>query len=103
MRHAAARSSRRSPPGIAATTACEFWRGWLAAWETIEFEVEDVLDAGDSVVALIGDQHLHGRRSGVEVDFPPYAIIFTVRTGKVIRWAWFPDRAEALEAAGLSE
>jgi ketosteroid isomerase-like protein len=79
-----------------------FWRSWLAAWETVEFDVEGVLDAGDSVVALIGDQHLRGRRSGIAVEFPPYAIIFTMRDGKVIRWAWFPDRAEALEAAGLS-
>lgn len=36
----------------------QFWREWLAAWETLEFEYE-LIDAGDRVVALI-DQRMRG-------------------------------------------
>jgi hypothetical protein len=31
------------------------------------------------------------------------ALVWTIRKGKVIRVVWFPTRADALEAAGLSE
>ena len=30
-------------------------------------------------------------------------VVLTFRRGKVLRQEWFADRAEALEAAGLSE
>src|SRR3954454_23230873 len=50
----------RGPEGVA-----RFWRHWLAAWETVEFEYE-LIDAGDSVVSLI-DQRMRGRSTGIEV------------------------------------
>ena len=43
----------------------QFWREWLAAWETVQFEYE-LMDAGDRVVALI-DQRMRGRSTGIEV------------------------------------
>ena len=78
----------------------EFWRGWLSAWETISFEVVDLVDAGDKVAAVI-HQRNRGRATGMEVDVAPYALVFTFQQGKVIRWCIYPDIAEALEAAGL--
>ena len=80
----------------------EFWRGWLSAWETISFEVVDLVDAGDKVAAVI-HQRNRGRATGMEVDVAPYALVFTFQQGKVIRWCIYPDIAEALEALGLSE
>src|SRR6266566_3289916 len=38
-----------------------YWRRWLEAWRDLEFEVEDYLDAGDEVVALICNQRQRGR------------------------------------------
>src|SRR5437016_6183930 len=35
-----------------------FWREWLAAWETVQFEYE-LLDAGERVVLLL-DQRMRG-------------------------------------------
>jgi ketosteroid isomerase-like protein len=32
-----------------------------------------------------------------------YWVVVTIRQGKIVREHWFADRAEALEAAGLSE
>lgn len=79
-----------------------YWRRWLQAWKDLEFDVEDVLDAGNEVVALIRNQRQWGRHSGIAVELPPYGLIFTIRAGKVVRWRNFADRDAALEAAGLS-
>ena len=80
-----------------------YWRRWLAAWKDIEFEVQDVLDAGDEVVALIRNQRQWGRHSGIATELPPYALVFTIRGGKVVRWQSYPDPEAALEAVGLRE
>jgi ketosteroid isomerase-like protein len=80
-----------------------YWRQWLQAWRDIEFEVEDVRDAGDEVVALIRNQRQWGRRSGIVTEMPPYGLVFTIRGGKVVRWCAYPDHRSALEAVGLSE
>jgi uncharacterized protein len=75
--------------------------GFLAAWEFHHVEVVELVDAKDSVVALL---HLVGRGigSGVEMDETD-AHVFTIREGRIARWQNFAERAEALEAAGLRE
>jgi ketosteroid isomerase-like protein len=78
-----------------------YWRRWLQAWKDIQFEVDDVLEAGDQVVALIRNQRQWGRESGIVTDMPPYGLVFTIRDGKVVRWRSYPDQESALEAAGL--
>jgi ketosteroid isomerase-like protein len=67
----------------------------------IEYGYEELLDAGERVVSVV-TRHARGRASGVEVE-RPFALLWTLREGKVVRVVWFLDRAEALEAAGLSE
>jgi ketosteroid isomerase-like protein len=79
----------------------QYWREWLAAWETIQFEYE-LVDAGDRVVALI-DQRMRGRSTGIEVPFGKYAHVYTFRDGLIIYWKLYMSQSEALEAAGLSE
>jgi ketosteroid isomerase-like protein len=80
-----------------------YWRSWLSAWEDVEASEVEFVDGGQTVVALIHQQRLRGRGSGIQVDAPPYALAFTFRNGKVVRWVLYPTQAEALEAAGLSE
>ena len=80
-----------------------FWRRWLSAWKDLDFDVEDVLDAGDDVVALIRNQRQFGRHTGIVTEVPDYALVFTLRGGKVVRWRFFPDQRAALEAVGLEE
>jgi ketosteroid isomerase-like protein len=69
-----------------------YWRGWLSAWSDIEFEVQDVVDCGGEIVALIRNQRQWGRHSGVETEVPAYGLVFTVRAGKVVRWCAYPDQ-----------
>jgi ketosteroid isomerase-like protein len=78
-----------------------FWRRWLEAWRDLQFEIQDVREAGDEVVLLIRNQRHWGRHSGILTEFPPYAQVFTFRHGKVVRWRSFPDQQSALEAVGL--
>jgi ketosteroid isomerase-like protein len=80
-----------------------YWRQWLQAWKDIQFEVDDVLDAGDEVVALIRNQRQWGRESGIVTVMPPYGLVFTIRDGKVVRWRSYPSQESALEAVGLRE
>lgn len=82
------------PAGVA-----EFWREWLGAWETVEFDYE-LVEAGDRVVALI-DQRMRGRSTDIEVQRGRYAHLYTFRHGLIVRWKLYESQAEALEAAGL--
>ena len=80
-----------------------YWRRWYDAWRDIEFDVQDYLDAGDEVVVLIGEQHQHGRYTGIVTELPPYALVYTFSHGKVVRHRVFPDQDDALKAVGLAE
>ncbi len=79
-----------------------YWGAWLAAWQPIDVFDYELRDSGESVVALISGQRNRGRISGIEVDVSPYALVFTLRERKVVRWAFFSDQGEALEATGIS-
>ncbi len=80
-----------------------FWGRWLSAWTDLEFEIQDVRDAGEDVVLLIRNQHQKGRSSGVTTEIPDYGWVYTLRDGKVLRARWYADQESALEAAGLSK
>ena len=77
----------------------EFWREWLSAWETVEFEYE-LIEAGDRVVALI-DQHMRARSTHLDFPLGKYAQVWTFKDGLVVHWKLYESQSEALEAAGL--
>jgi ketosteroid isomerase-like protein len=80
-----------------------YWRRWLEAWRDLEFEVQDILDAGDDVVVLIRNQRQWGRHTGIATEAPPFALVYTFRDGKVVRWCAFSQQDQALKAVGLAE
>ena len=79
----------------------EFWREWLGAWETVQFEYE-LIDAGDCVVALV-DQRMRGRSTDIEVPMGKYAHLYTFRDGLIVHWKLYRHQSDALEAVGLGE
>ena len=79
----------------------EFFRQWYEAWDDSQFDLEELIDAGEEVVSVV-TRRGRGRASGVQVQAPG-AVVWTIRGGKVDRVVLFPTRDEALEAAGLSE
>jgi ketosteroid isomerase-like protein len=73
----------------------------LAAWDERRFEPEDFIDACDRVVVM-QREYRRGRASGVELELET-AVVFEVRGGRVVRIQGYMDRAEAIEAVGMSE
>jgi ketosteroid isomerase-like protein len=78
-----------------------FFRSWYEAWESVEADLQDVIDAGDDVIS-VEVTRARGRGSGVEVKLEQYGV-WKIRDGRIVRSAWFTTRDEALKAAGLSE
>ena len=82
-----------------------FWR-WIAATEEamseFKVEAEAYRDLRDDRVLVLGRVMGRGRTSGAEVR-AELGQIFTFRDGKLVSYRGYLDRAEALEAAGLSE
>jgi ketosteroid isomerase-like protein len=83
------------------------WRGieglrrataeYLNVWEEYRFEVERMVDLGDRILVL-ETQTARGKRSGATISQEVGAIL-TLRDGKIVRWEYYWNRADALEAA----
>jgi ketosteroid isomerase-like protein len=73
----------------------------LEGWETWEMEPERFESVGDEV-AVVLRYKARGRGSGIEIHGRESAL-WTIRDGKVCRYAWFHEAAEALKAVGLEE
>jgi ketosteroid isomerase-like protein len=80
-----------------------YWRRWLEAWRDLEFDVQDILDAGDEIVVLIRNQRQWGRYTGIVSELRPFALIYTFRDGKIVRCRILPSHESALKAVGLAE
>jgi ketosteroid isomerase-like protein len=72
-----------------------------AAWVEHESEPEEIRAVGADQVLLVSVERFKGR-DGIELE-APFAAIFTLRGGKIIRWEAFWDKQRALKATGLSE
>jgi ketosteroid isomerase-like protein len=64
-------------------------------------DVERLIDAGDRV-AVIATMRGRGSGSGVQVE-NRHGSVWTIRDGKAVRFQWFHEPSEALEAVGLRE
>jgi ketosteroid isomerase-like protein len=71
------------------------------SWDGLHWEVEDIRDGGDWVLAL-GRIRGRGRDSGVEIDAHG-GWLAAFRDGLITRFQTFPERAQALKSAGLLE
>ncbi len=63
-------------------------------------ELDELIDAGNSVIA-VARMGGAGRASQIALG-DRFAFLFTIKDGLVVRQQTFPNKAEALEAAGLS-
>jgi ketosteroid isomerase-like protein len=71
-------------------------------FDEFSFGVDDVLDAGGDDVLVLCRLRGRGNASGAEFD-QRSAWLFSVRAGRAYRVRPYFDRAEGLEAVGLSE
>src|SRR5437764_3192509 len=74
---------------------------YLEEFADFHSEIDELVDAGDKVVCVQRWPGT-GRGSGLSVSLPE-VLLLTFDKGKVIEGRVYPDRAGALEAAGLSE
>ena len=79
----------------------EFWRQALEAFDDIRFDPEEILDLGERLLVTVQVSG-HGTGSGAPMNQKVFQL-FTYRRGLIVRQNDFSDRAQALEAAGLSE
>jgi ketosteroid isomerase-like protein len=97
------------PPGRSPSSAPVRGLEEVRAWYTdqqetvgdLSVEVEELIEADQFIVALI---RLGIRPQGADADFElRIAHLWTLRGGKLTRCEIFPERENALEAAGLRE
>jgi ketosteroid isomerase-like protein len=79
----------------------EYTREFLEPWDRIAIAAEELIGAGDTVVARVHQSGV-GSGSGATAEFR-YWQVWSFRGRKVIRLENFRERADALKAAGLSE
>ena len=79
----------------------QYWDAWWEVFGQLEFEVEELLDAGPKVLAVVRRLGI-GNASGIEIQ-ERVIQVFTFEQGKAIRCEEFYDRRQALEAAGLAD
>ena len=78
----------------------EFFRRWVGAFDNWDFEVEDLIEAGDAVLLQV-HQWGYGRGSGARVD-GRFWEIWIMRDGRAARVLHRLEKADALEAASHS-
>ena len=72
-----------------------FWTQFLSAWDEYGLRVEELIDVGDQVVAVM---RLKGRTKELEVDEARSSLL-TLRDGRIVRIEPFASKGAALEAA----
>ncbi len=81
-------------------------RDWLnqvqEPWDDLHMHVEEIADASDGRLFVGLGLSARGKESGVETRLRFWTVSWIV-DGKIARRRSFRERAEALEAAGLSE
>src|ERR687891_1549582 len=77
------------------------WGEFLGVWTDYAVLPEEFRDAGDRVLVFVRFRGT-GKGSGAPLGDFAGANLFTVQNGKVTRLVLYSDRAEALEASGLS-
>jgi ketosteroid isomerase-like protein len=75
---------------------------WIDMFDDLTIGLEELREVGDDRVIAI--QHLSGRAkiSGAETGLR-YAVVYTVRDGKIVDGREYAGREQALEALGLRE
>src|SRR6476659_6010526 len=74
----------------------QLWRSFFEPWESVRTEIDEMIDAGDRVVAFTTGR-FRGR-NGIEVTTKT-SFVFTLRDGVITHVEALNERAEALEAA----
>jgi ketosteroid isomerase-like protein len=81
--------------------AKEFWEAITEVWEMATVEFKEAIEAPENRIVAVERWRTVGR-DGIEIDFQ-LTEVYAFRDGLIVRIDGFLDKAEALEAAGVSE
>jgi ketosteroid isomerase-like protein len=76
-----------------------FWTSIHETFERVTVSPEEFIEHGDHV--LVPNRTRFRGREGIEVDTRS-TVVVTLRDGRILRWELFQERADALEAMGLT-
>jgi ketosteroid isomerase-like protein len=81
--------------------AIAWMRAWVDSFEDLRMEATEIMDGGDKVFVAL---HQRGRPRGSQtVVEGRWWQAVTIRDGQIARAETYPERDQALEAAGLRE
>jgi ketosteroid isomerase-like protein len=85
---------------VGAAAVLRYLQDWVDMFDDITTVPVELMDVGDDRVIAV--QHLTGRAklSGVQTEVR-FAVVYTLREGKIVRAREHIDREQALEAVGL--
>ena|SRR5882724_2682008 len=79
----------------------QFVTGWSEGFASDRVEIEELLDVGERVLAVV--RHTgRGKASGIVVE-QQYAMLWTLHGGRAVRMDMYRSRDDALKAAELAE
>ena len=78
----------------------DFWNTFIQMFDWVAVYPDEFIQRGEHVV--VPNRTAFWGRDGVEVEAHS-ALVVTLRNGRILEWRLYQERAEALEAVGLSE
>jgi ketosteroid isomerase-like protein len=75
---------------------------WLDTFDDFSVVPEELLNIDDDRVIAIQRASGRAKLSGIDTQLR-YAVVYTLRGGRIVRCREYADRKEALEAVGLAE
>ncbi len=91
---------------IVESTATDSYRTWVGrwndAWDSWRTEEQENIPVGDNAVLALFRMFATGKGSGIELARDD-ALLAEFRDGKIVRFGYYNDQAQARRAAGLSE
>jgi ketosteroid isomerase-like protein len=79
-----------------------YYQDWLDTFDEFWTEPVELIDVGEDQVVSVLRMGGLAKQSGIETNLT-YAVLTTIRDGKIARGREYATREDALEAAGLSE
>jgi ketosteroid isomerase-like protein len=79
-----------------------YLQDWLDTFDDVTLVPDELLDLGDDRVLAVQRGAGRAKASGIEAELR-YAVVYTVRDGKITRAREYVNRERALEAVGLPE
>jgi ketosteroid isomerase-like protein len=88
-------------PRTAFEGVLESLAAWFEVWEEVHVDLEELVDGGSSVIAVV---NMRGRHPGSASEVSErFFQVWTMRNEQIVAFREYKTRTEALEAEGLSQ